>query len=268
VEIAASNSLYGVTGYNFGMDPIVIATATTTTVVTSVDQTPTIATGFGVIFEFLTAVAFQWIPSVLITIANTGNPPAGVEYYAAPYGPATAQEAIDYVHNASAAGIYEQFAYLWSVYTAFALFVSLLLAILIVYCIIRIEQIRAKERMQFSAAAHPIVAHDVSRTQLRWNRIVEEVGSENEQNWRLAILEADIMLNELLDNLGYKGETMADKMRQVEKGDFNTIDLAWEAHRARNAIAHQGVESPLSQREARRIVSLYEKIFREFKFIG
>ena len=60
---------------------------------------------------------------------------------------------------------------------------------------------------------------------------------------------------------------MADKMRQVARGDFNTIDVAWEAHRARNAIAHQGIGAPLSSREAGRIISLYEKIFREFNFI-
>jgi hypothetical protein len=207
------------------------------------------------------------LPSILITITNTNNPPTGVVYYSAPYGPATAQQAIDYIHTASDSGIYQTFSGYWAVYTAFSLFISLLLAILIVYCIIRIEQIRKHERQQFEAAARPVAARDVSRAQLRWNRIVEESGSDNEQNWRLAILEADIMLNELLDNLGYKGETMADKMRQVVKGDFNTIDLAWEAHRARNAIAHQGVQAPLSQREARRIIGLYEKIFREFKFI-
>ncbi|RJQ35810.1 hypothetical protein C4568_00280 [Candidatus Parcubacteria bacterium] len=237
-------------------------------IATGIEQTPTVATGATVIFQFLGVVIFQWVPSTVITLLYTGNPPQGVEYYAAPYGPATAQEAIQYVHNASAPGTFEAFSDFWSLFTALSLFISLLFAILIVYCIIRIEQIRKHEREQFESAAHPVAARDVSRTQLRWNRIVEETGSDSEQNWRLAILEADIMLNELLDSLGYKGETMADKMRTVEKGDFNTIDLAWEAHRARNAIAHQGVQVALTQREARRIIDLYERIFREFKFIG
>ena len=204
---------------------------------------------------------------MVVTIANTGNPPAGVEYYSPPFGPATADESINYLEAASAPGVYEAFAHYWSVFTALSLLVSLVLAIFITYCIIRIEQIRKHERMELEAAAHPVAARDISRTQLRWNRIIEEAGSENEQNWRLAILEADIILNELLDSLGYKGETMADKMRQVERGDFNTIDLAWEAHPARNAIAHQGLGTTLSSREARRIISLYERIFREFKFI-
>jgi FlaA1/EpsC-like NDP-sugar epimerase len=233
-----------------------------------IEQTPTIDDGFFWIFQFVGEILFQWVPSTIITIAYTGHPPQGVEYYSAPYGPATAHDAIMYVQTASAPGVYETFVRFWSFYTAISLFVSLLLAMVIIYCIIRIEQIRKHERMKVEATAHPVAARDISRTQLRWNRIVEEASSDNEQNWRLAILEADIMLNELLDSLGYKGETMADKMRQVERGDFNTIDIAWEAHRARNAIAHQGLSSPLSPREARRIVGLYERVFREFKFIS
>jgi hypothetical protein len=80
-------------------------------------------------------------------------------------------------------------------------------------------------------------------------------------------LEADIMLNELLDLQAYRGETMADKMKQVERGDWKTIDLAWEAHKMRNAIAHQGSMQRLSEREARRVIGLYEQVFKEFKFV-
>ena len=84
----------------------------------------------------------------------------------------------------------------------------------------------------------------------------------------MSILEADILLNELLDVLGYRGETMADKMKQIVKADFNTIDLAWEGHKIRNRIAHDGAQFPLSARDARRVIGLYEQVFREFKFIA
>jgi len=119
----------------------------------------------------------------------------------------------------------------------------------------------------FQASQQPIVAQDIPKTQLRWSRILEQVRSGNEHNWRLAILEADIMLNELLDVQGYKGETMAEKMKQVDRADFNSIDAAWEAHNLRNRIAHEGETRALSAREVRRVISLYEKIFREFHYI-
>jgi hypothetical protein len=118
-----------------------------------------------------------------------------------------------------------------------------------------------------ACAGHPVAAHDVSRIQLRWNGIVEEANSDDERKWRLAILEADIMLNELLDVQGYRGETMADKMKKVDRGSFRSIDAAWEAHRVRNQIAHQGSAHLLSGREARHVIGLYEEVFREFKVV-
>ena len=233
-----------------------------------VEQAPTLATGFGWVFQFVGDLAFKWIPATIITLGNTGNPPEGVQYAQAPLGgPATAQEATAYLHAASDPGIYATLVRDWTIFTALSLFISLLLGALVVYCIIRILQIRKHEHTRWDVAQQSAPARDVSRNLLRWRRIVDEVGSETEQNWRLAILEADIMLAELLDSLGYKGETMADKMRQVDRANFNTIDLAWEAHRARNQIAHQGRDVPLDSREARRIIGLYEKIFREFRFI-
>ncbi len=101
----------------------------------------------------------------------------------------------------------------------------------------------------------------------KWKQIVEWSESNNEANLRLSIIEADIILDSLLKKLGLPGETMGDKLKAVERSDFNTIDDAWEAHKARNNIAHQGSEFLLNQREARRIISLYERVFREFYLI-
>jgi len=232
------------------------------------DQTPTLGSGFHWAFDFLGQLAFRWVPATLITLKESGTQ-GGASFASPPIGasPATAQQTADYLQAVSTPGAYDALIRDWGIFTALSLFISLLLAALIIYCVIRIFQIRRHEALKFEAASHTVAAHDVPRSQLRWNRIAEEVRSGVEQNLRLAILEADIMLNELLDVLGYKGETMADKMRQVDKANFNTIDLAWEAHRARNAIAHQGAAVPISERETSRIINLYAQIFREFKYI-
>ena len=101
----------------------------------------------------------------------------------------------------------------------------------------------------------------------KWQRVQEHMESPSQSDWKLAILEADIMLDEMLDSVGYRGETMGDKLKSVEKSDFLTLDLAWEAHKIRNAIAHEGAEFTIDQREARRVISLYERVFQEFEFI-
>lgn len=101
----------------------------------------------------------------------------------------------------------------------------------------------------------------------RWKNIIDYVESESPSNWRLAIIEADIMLDELLFSLRLPGNTIGDKLKAIEPSDFLSLNEAWEAHKARNMIAHEGQDYLLNQREARRIISLYEMVFREFEVI-
>ena len=101
----------------------------------------------------------------------------------------------------------------------------------------------------------------------KWRKIVEKSESENASDWRLCIIEADIMLDDLLTTLHLPGDTMGEKLKAVEKSDFNTIEYAWEAHKARNMIAHEGQNFLLNQRETRRIISLYGAVFKEFFLI-
>lgn len=154
----------------------------------------------------------------------------------------------------------------WQLFVPLSIFVSLLLATGIVYAFIRLRQIRSHERAFLHAAGAVTDEAHHTQAQLRWARILEQVESSNENDWRLAILEADIMLKELLDVGGYQGETMGEQMKQVERADWNTIEEAWEAHKFRNKIAHEGAQHEFTQREAKRIIGLYDKVFREFHF--
>lgn len=155
----------------------------------------------------------------------------------------------------------------WGAWFTASLFISLILITGIVYCTVRLLQIRRIERIAMQHAASPVSSGDVPRIQLRWRRILEQLESDDQQKWRLAILEADIMLNELLDVQGYKGETMEDKMKKVDIAAFNTIDFAWEAHKVRNRIVKEGAAFPLEAREAKRVIRMYERVLREFKFV-
>lgn len=234
------------------------------------DTNPAAGSTLGSALWFLGEVAFKWIPGVVMSVTGTGVPPTGgdVSPLATPMtAPVSAPQLLQYLQTASAPGAYEKLYQQWSTFVAFSLLITLCLAALSIYCAIRVFQIRQMERRKFAAAQKTVVAHDVPKTQLRWHRILDQANSDSEQSWRLAILEADIMLGELLDVLGYRGETMADKMRAVDRVNFNTIDLAWEAHKIRNKIAHVGSDHQLSARETRRVIALYEKVLKDSHFI-
>jgi len=148
--------------------------------------------------------------------------------------------------------------------------VSIVLSLLFltgtVYSMLRINQIRKKEREALRVPdLDDITAQGVINT--RWEHVLGLVSSENPNDWRAAVLEADIMLDELLTKQGYDGESIADKLKAIEISDFNSLNDAWEAHKVRNRIAHSGSDFILTNREARRVIGLFENVFSEFNFI-
>lgn len=155
----------------------------------------------------------------------------------------------------------------WGILYPLSVVITLLFAAGVVYCTMRILQIRRAEWAQHRKAAHTVEHEDIPATRMRWNRIMEHAQSADEHKWRLAILECDIMLNELLDLQGYKGETIAEKMKQVSRANFNTIDDAWEAHKVRNKVAHEGTEFHIDERTKNHVINLYQRVFKEFGFI-
>jgi len=164
------------------------------------------------------------------------------------------------------------FATAWGIFTPISIFISLLLATGLVYTLIRSYQVRRAEHQALEALeehSKPVVVGGAvpatfSNVQKRWNRIQEQIASTEENDWRLAILEADIMLDELLESLGYTGASIGDKLKQAARGDFKTRDEAWDAHVVRNHIAHRGSSHELTQRETLRVMHEYEHVFKEF----
>jgi hypothetical protein len=154
-------------------------------------------------------------------------------------------------------------------YTVFALFLSIALIILVIIYRTRENEIRRK----IMSKILPIDGEVETKSGVsilenpKWKLVLEHIDSDDANKWKLAILESDIILSELLDNLHLSGEGVGEKLKSVETSDFNHIEEAWEAHKIRNAIAHQGSDFLLTQKEAKRVIKLYESVFEEFKII-
>ena len=101
----------------------------------------------------------------------------------------------------------------------------------------------------------------------KWLNIEEKMNSQNEHDWRIAIVDADIILEEMLGRMGYVGEGIAEKLKQVDKADFKTLQNAWNAHKLRNRIAHEGSNFHLSRTEVEIAIGDFKKVFEEFYFI-
>lgn len=164
----------------------------------------------------------------------------------------------------------------WLGLFGFSLIISLILATISIYSMLRIRQIRKKEneyyaRQPLSSVARRVFDMDDTTTEgsahrLRWRDVLRHVSSENKNDWRQAILEADVMLDDVITSRGYSGESLGEKMKQVKRNDINSIEEAWEAHKYRNRVAHEGSSFDLTHRDVKRVIGLYEKVFKELGY--
>ncbi len=145
----------------------------------------------------------------------------------------------------------------------FLIFFSIVLVICIVYLYRKLTEMRINEdRLLFPKSPEVLAAVNP-----KWQHILDLMNSVNVNDWKQAILQADIMLADILDRMALPGVTIGDKLKAVEKSDFTSIENAWEAHKIRNQIAHEGTDFILSQHEALRVVNLYKTVFEEFQVI-
>lgn len=99
------------------------------------------------------------------------------------------------------------------------------------------------------------------RTNERWEDISAHFASQNQNDWRVAIINADIMLDELVTGLGYAGAGLGEKLKSINQNDFPTLQSAWEAHKIRNIIAHEPNYN-LTERQKELVRKQYENVFR------
>lgn len=147
---------------------------------------------------------------------------------------------------------------------------SVFLIVAIVITVEGLKNIRRKEDAKFNAKIEPAFTESKADPELakRWKKVLEHVDSLNPNDWKQAIMEADVLLENLVTKLGYLGDSLGEKLKRTTKGDFKSRDAAWEAHLVRNRIAHDGAAYEINQLEAKRVISLYRQVFDEFYHIS
>lgn len=150
--------------------------------------------------------------------------------------------------------------------------ISLIILTGIVYVFVRIKQIRKEETEEIKECHERAVGVEeasdfIEAKDKRWLHIKELSQSENMNDWRQAILNADIMLYEMLSKMGYVGDSIGEMLKSVNRTVFKSLNSAWEAHKVRNKIAHEGGYI-LTERRAKEAINMYGEVFREFNYIS
>ena len=98
-----------------------------------------------------------------------------------------------------------------------------------------------------------------------WLEIQQKMASITPADWSLAVIQADAVLDSMLKASGYTGDTMGDRLKQINSAELNAIDDVWRAHKIRNRLAHG--TSGITRSEAEYAIRGYETAFRELNYI-
>lgn len=160
---------------------------------------------------------------------------------------------------------FHTFTVLWQIYTVLAFFISAILLIGLIYALMRLSQfMEAESAFIAQLEADYRTVYGAQTKNARWEDITRHLNSDNPNDWKLAIIEADVMLQELLESRGYPGNTVGEKLKSASPKSFQTLDAAWSAHKVRNQVAHSGTDFVLTKRVAQETITQYKMVLQEF----
>lgn len=96
----------------------------------------------------------------------------------------------------------------------------------------------------------------------RWEKIVSRLEEGNTSQYKVAILEADAFVDEIMVSIGYRGATMTEKLDSIHEGQLNTKDGLVEAHLIRNRIIHEA-DFFVSLEDTQKYLHAYRQFFDE-----
>ena len=96
----------------------------------------------------------------------------------------------------------------------------------------------------------------------RWQRIMRRLDTGNESEYKLAIIEADGLLDDMLKKMNLRGETVDERIQKITSLMIANVDELKTAHLVRNSIVYDP-DYRLSASEARRVLLVYQRTFEE-----
>jgi len=104
--------------------------------------------------------------------------------------------------------------------------------------------------------------YGVKKLAKQWAKIMTRLASGLESEYKLAVIEADSMFDDILKKMGYSGETLGERLKKISSAILPNIEEIGQAHKIRNNIVHDP-DFRLSLDEAKKALTIYEKALTE-----
>jgi hypothetical protein len=94
--------------------------------------------------------------------------------------------------------------------------------------------------------------------QKRWSKINKTFGM-SEEGMRLAIIDADKLLDKAMKQSGVRGDSMGERLKNA-KNIISGYQNVWDAHKLRNRLVHEEVS--LKKSQATRALGAFKKALK------
>ncbi|HMO77935.1 MAG TPA: hypothetical protein PKA42_03480 [Candidatus Paceibacterota bacterium] len=201
------------------------------------------------------------ISSRTVEATSTRLNPGGIDIVT-PLGDALSQSS--FFNSLSFENIASLLNTIWLVYVIFAYLFSIFLLVVYIYGSIGKKKIAdlENELRERKERLYQERFHSAPKNH-RLEDMIEHSSSDNPTDWKLAIIEADIILDEMLKDAGYGGASLGERLKSISPNHLQSLDDAWQAHKVRNQIAHGGADFILTQRLAQDTIKQYRRVFYE-----
>ena len=100
----------------------------------------------------------------------------------------------------------------------------------------------------------------------KWEKIREKMKTDSESTWKVAIIEADNIIDDLIARMKYSGENMGERLAGINPGQIENIEELRHAHETRNRIIHED-DFKLTRELADETMGYYENFLRYFEVL-
>jgi len=100
----------------------------------------------------------------------------------------------------------------------------------------------------------------------QWQEVLRRLDTGVESEYKLAIIEADRMLDNALKRMGYPGVDLEERLGKLNSVILPNIEEIYQAHKSRNNVLHDP-DYKLELTEAKRIMNIYDETFRYLQIL-
>lgn len=101
----------------------------------------------------------------------------------------------------------------------------------------------------------------------RWQEIKNHVNSVKETEWKMAVIEADKLVDDVLKSAGFAGESMGERLMLIKPDQLLNLQYLWDAHKLRNLLVHD-VSYQMTHHQAVWAVEAFEGVLRELEALS